>query len=112
MAEEPKDEPITEQDISAFAEKLEKWASSLEEKERNLLYEMVRYTRIGDETEADVEAYALRNFREATIFALNPLRAGVFAGTPRFPQLGRAGRLKPEDLPDKLDWMQWAQRQY
>ncbi|MGH7263942.1 MAG: hypothetical protein ACREMB_03680 [Candidatus Rokuibacteriota bacterium] len=90
-------EDISQADLESFATKLEQWGKGLSPKERAVLAELLRHTRLGETAHAEVSGYvvALPTFRQNTINLLSPLRRGRLG-------VGGAGDM----------WAQWAQRQY
>lgn len=90
-------EDISQADLESFAAKLEQWGKGLSPKERALLTELLRHTRLGETSKAEVSGYAvtLPAFRQNTVNLLSPLRRGRLG-------LGGVGDF----------WAQWSARQY
>jgi len=91
-------EPITQEDVVAFAQKLESWGRELPPKERTLLQLLIARAEGTNIADLDVQGYVLPTLSTTTIGLFSPLLSTGRLSSPAWIQSG--------DL-----WAQWSAQQ-
>ncbi len=90
-------EPITQEDVAAFAQKLESWGRQLPPKERTLLQLLIARAEGTDIADLDVQGYVLSSPSITTTRLFSPLLS--------------TGRLSGAWVEAGDPWAQWSQQQ-